>query len=65
MTIENDLNSWTDTLLALSIRVKMNECPICHALLYDGMSHDQTCRLYAIEMAAQEMWPKPWAASVA
>lgn len=49
-----------DIMLALSIRIKLNECPICHALLYDGLPHEKTCRLYPIEELAQAMWPNPW-----
>lgn len=46
----------TDILLAVAVRKSLNECPICHASLYDGFPHEKSCKLYLIEELANKIW---------
>lgn len=53
------MNNYETALLAISMRMAMRQCPICGAFIEEGFEHNQECKLYLVEKAAQSAWPSP------
>tara|TARA_R110000868_G_scaffold410256_1_gene697789 strand:+ start:1336 stop:1548 length:213 start_codon:yes stop_codon:yes gene_type:complete len=45
-------------LLALAIRKDYVQCPICDAMIGDGMPHYARCIVYGVELSTEEIWRK-------